>query len=103
MKVYVDEKKPDVVPVKQDLVPERDSVEVVDDEETPEDLDNRFSCIEPSWHDEAHEGEGDEKAEADDAIMDTVGLPNQKKADEKAEADDAIRRRLLQKNCQAWS
>eukprot|EP00971_Amphidinium_carterae_P348347 6490444-Amphidinium_carterae.2 len=76
---------------KKGLVPETDvvGVEVVDDGEAPEDFDNRFSCIEPAEHNEAHEGEDDEKTEADDAIMDIVGLPN--------------RRRLLPKSCQAWS
>eukprot|EP00971_Amphidinium_carterae_P259312 5145458-Amphidinium_carterae.1 len=52
-----------------------DGIEVVDDGEAPEDFDNHFGCIEPSEHDEPHEGEDDEKEEVDDAIMDIGGLP----------------------------
>eukprot|EP00971_Amphidinium_carterae_P174245 3453770-Amphidinium_carterae.2 len=67
---------------KKGLVPETDSVGVdfVDDGEVEEGFYNHFSCIGPSEHDEAHEGEGDDKAEADEAIMEIVGLPKQKKA-----------------------
>eukprot|EP00971_Amphidinium_carterae_P148912 2952230-Amphidinium_carterae.2 len=59
---------------KKGLVPETDiaGVEVVDDGEAPEDFDKHFSCIEPSNHDETHEGEDDEKTDVDNAIMDII-------------------------------